>query len=286
MEKYNLHVSRDTLEKVKECVAAYIDHETFLPVEVLGDLVGSNLSCLFGAGDLGWSPRTLQHDFRVNDNPIVPYLSIPKPEEISTCSDGHTVREQMESLASRERPTLKDWLNKNGIGTYYGAVPYEKAYMQDALAILRRMVEDRRYVCPEIVEQLTEMRTLIHALIGTGENCSDATDNEYPEAVRKATRLDAMDAFSYAIRALLGHKDEPGAKIALNSIYGAASDVASIDLEEMYPKELTNVKAEEPNALFVTIETGTFEVTPENVGAVITFISNAGEGRDIHLRVI
>lgn len=286
MEKYNLHVSRDTLEKIKKCATACIDHQTWLPVKVLGDFVGANLSDLFGVGDLGWSPFTLQYDFRVNDNPIVPYLSIPKPEEIPACSDGHTVRDLMEEAASCERPTLKEWLNKNGIGNCIGDVPYEKAYMQDALAILRRMVEDRRYTCPELVEQLTEMRTLIHTLIGTGENRSDAPDNEYPEAVRKATRLDAMDAFSYAIRALLGHKNEPGVKSALNSIYGAASDVASIDLEEMYPKEFTNVKDPEPNALFVTIETGAFEVTPENIEAVNSFISNLCEGRDIHLRII
>ena len=99
-------------------------------------------------------------------------------------------------------------------------------------------------------------------------------------------RLDGIDAFTYAIRALFERKDAPGFKNALDGIYGTAHDVASIDLGQMYPKKLENVKADEPNALFVTIETGMFEVTPESVEAVNSFISNAGEGRDIHLRII
>lgn len=124
------------------------------------------------------------------------------------------------------------------------------------------------------------------AIESTGEQCRDAAVSESAEDVRKTTRLDGVDAFTYAIRALFERKDNPGFKNALDGIYGTAHDVASIDLEQMYPKKLENVKADEPNALFVTIETDTFEATPENVVAVNSFISNAGEGRDIHLRII
>lgn len=120
----------------------------------------------------------------------------------------------------------------------------------------------------------------------TGEHCCDAAVSESAEDVRKTTRLDGIDAFIYAIRALFERKDDLGFKNALDGIYGTAHDVASIDLGQMYPKKLENVKADEPNALFVTIETGMFEVTPESVEAVNSFISNAGEGRDIHLRII
>lgn len=284
MERYNLDVSRDTLEKIKKFATACIDRQTWLPVNALGDFVGANLSDLFGSGDLGWSLFTLQYDFQMMDSPHGVYVSVPKPEEITASRDGRTVRDRMEEFASLERPTLDEWLSKNGIGN--GAQSSEKVCMQNALAILRRMNEAPYSLYPEVIEQLSEMRTLIHTLIGTGENCCDEPDNEYPEAIRKSTRLDAMDAFSYAFRALLERKGDPGIKRALNSIYSTARDVASVDLEQMYPNELTNVKDPEPNALFVTIETGAFEVTPENIEAVNLFISTAGEGRDIHLRII
>lgn len=124
------------------------------------------------------------------------------------------------------------------------------------------------------------------AIESTGEHCCDAAVPESAEDVRKTPRLDGVDAFAYAIRALFERKDDPGFKNALDGIYGTARDVASIDLEQMYPKKLENVKDDEPKALFVTIETDTFEATPESVEAVNSFISNAGKGRDIHLRII
>lgn len=305
MERYNLHVSRDTLEKIKKFATACIDRQTWLPVKALGDFIGENLSDLFGSGDLGWSPFTLQYDFQMMDSPHGVYVSVPKPEEITASRDGRTVRDRMEEFASLERPTLDEWLSKNGNGIHNGAGPFEKVCMQDALAILRRLVETPYSLYPELINQLSEMRTLIHTLIGTGENCCDETTYEHAEAVRKTTRLDAMDAFSYAIRAMLDNKGMPGVKTALNSIYGiAAYDGARLDdalerAEKSYVKTIAgapngnsedntadNVSDEESPALFVTIETGTFEATPENIQAVNSFVLSAGEGRDIHFRIM
>lgn len=275
---------REVFDRVSKCMSAHIEADKWFPVKVLGDLMEVDLSGIFGNGDLGWSPSTLLYYCQSAETTFSMCMSLPKPEEIPACPDGHTIRDRMEDLANSERPTLDDWLSKNGIGN--GTQPFEKACMQNALAIMRRLNEAHYSLYPELVEQLTEMRTLVHAMIGAGENCCDEPDNEYPEAIRKATRLDAMDAFSYAFRALLERKGNPGIKRALNSIYGTAPDVANVDLEQMYPKEFTNVKDPEPNVLFVTIETGAFEVTPENIEAVNSFISNSCEGRDIHLRII
>lgn len=255
MEKYNLLIPSSRLDDVMRVVNHRIQHNEWLEVELLGNITGLEvLSKVFGGVNLGWSPAALK-SFRLTG--LGPCISVPFPETLPF------VQDRMEDLASCERPTLNDWLNENGIGK--GAQPSDKVCMQDALAILRRLNETPYFLYPELIDQLSEMRTLIHALIGTGENCCGATISESAEAVRNTTRLDAMDAFSYAIRDLLGHKDEPGVKSALNSI---------------------NVKAEEPNALFVTIETGAFEATPENIEAANSFISNACEGRDIHLRII
>lgn len=312
MEKYNLHMSRDVYEQVTSCMLAYVERNEWLTVKVLGSLIGADLSIIFGNGNLGWSPSTLRYSCQATATACSAWVSMPRPEEIPACSDGHTVRDLMEEDAGCERPTLKDWLNKNGIGIHNGAVPYEKAYMQDTLAILRRMVEDRRTVRPELIEHLTEMRTLIHTLIGTGENCCDATVSESAEAVRKATRLDAMDALRYAITALYERKGSPGVKRALNSIYGTAAydgarladalkHAASASQESLRNAvsgssedactpplakcECENVRADDPNALFVYIDTGTFDATLENVEAVRSFISDNCEGRDIHLRI-
>lgn len=311
MERYNLDVSRDTLEKIKKIATACVDRQTWLPVKAPGDFIGANLSDLFGSGDLGWSLFTLQYDFQMMDSPHGVYVSVPKPEEIPACPYGRTVREQMDDLDSRERPALEDWLSKNGIGN--GAQSSEKVCMQNALAIMRRLAENGQYLCPKLVEQLSEMRTLIHTMIGTGENCCDATVSEYVEAVRKATRLDSMDAFAYAVRALLDNKGKPGVKEAINSVYGSAmyegaglagalKSAAKESLARLNnavnggsedsnavlpdPCERENVRSEEPNALFVTIEIGMFEATPENIEMVNSFVLNAGEGRDIHLRII
>lgn len=145
--------------------------------------------------------------------------------------------------------------------------------------IVKVPVDDASAKCADMKELLTPKPAgYVH--------CCDAAVSESAEDVRKATRLDGVDAFTYAIRALFERKDDPGFKNALDGIYGTARDVASIDLEQMYPKKLENVKDDEPNALFVTIETDTFGATPENVEAVNSFISNVGEGRDIHLRII
>lgn len=313
MERYNLDVSRDALEKIKKIATACVDRQTRLPVKAPGDFIGANLSDLFGSGDLGWSLFTLQYDFQMMDSPHGVYVSVPKPEEITASRDGRTVRDRMEEFASLERPTLDEWLSKNGIGIHNGAGPFENVCMQNALAIMRRLAENGQYLCPKLVEQLCEMRTLIHTMIGTGENCCDATVSEYVEAVRKATRLDSMDAFAYAVRALLDNKGKPGVKEAINSVYGSAmyegaglagalKSAAKESLARLNnavnggsedsnavlpdPCERENVRSEEPNALFVTIETGAFEVTPENIEAVNSFISNSCEGRDIHLLVI
>lgn len=164
MEKYNMHVSHDAWSHVTECVSAHITNGTWLTVKALGDLVGTDLSDVFGNGDLGWSPATLLRRFQATETLYDAVVSVPKPEEIPACHDVLTVREQMEDL-------------------------------------------------------------------GNSEDIADGND-------------------------------------------------------QLRPRELENVPSPEPNALFVTIVTDTFDPTLENVEAVRTFISDNSEGRDIHLRIM
>lgn len=268
MEKYNLYVGRETLEKVKECATAHINHRKWLPVEVLSDLVGSDLSDIFGNGVLGWSPYVLKNYWQITNDPTTAFVSVPKPEELP-----HTTAPA---------------------GAY--AVNTMYSTMRDAICFLRRWTEEgaKAHMPVAYINQLAEMRTLIHTLIGTGEGCCDSAVHDTADTIRKTTRLDAMDAFAYAIRAMLERKDAPGVKTSLNSVYGervfdgpqSAEDVAKIDLEQMYPKELVNIKSDEPNALFITVDTGSIEVTAEKCEAINWLISSAGRGRDIHLRII
>lgn len=283
MEKYNLHMRREVFDRVSKCMSAHIEADKWFPVKVLGDLMEVDLSNIFGNGDLGWSPATLSRCCQSTETGFGVYVSVPRPEE----------------LPDNAPPAPADPM----------------IALRGATCFLRHLADagNRAYMPAELVNQLSEMRTLIHALIGTGENCCDATISESAEDVRKAARLDAMDAFSYAIRALLDRKDEPGIKRALNSSYGTAvcegirlsdalKNAASASMEGLRDAlygssegsdsvmpdscECENVRSEEPNALFVTIETDMFEATPENVAAVNSYITNAGEGRDIHLRII
>ena len=287
MEEYNLHMRRDVFEQVTSCIRAYVENNAWLTVKVLGNLIEADLSSIFGNGDLGWSPTTLLYRCQATTTECDAYVSMPKPEELPRTAS----------------PVLADQVNDMTVA------------MRDAICFLRRWAgaDNHASMPAELVNQLSEMRTLIHTLIGTGENCCDETTYEHAEAVRKSTRLDAMDAFSYAIRALFERKGTPGVKRALNSIYGTAaydgyrlSDAlkrAAIASQEGLHNAINgssedadapsldhcgceNVRADEPNALFVTIETSTFDPTLENVEAVQAFISNAGEGRDIHFRII
>lgn len=267
MEKYNLYVGRETLEKAKECATAHINHWKWLPVEVLSDLVGSDLSDIFGNGVLGWSPYVLKNYWQITDDPITTFVSVPKPEELP-----HTAAP--------------------------AAINDDAMYstMRDAICFLRRWTEEgaKAHMPVAYINQLSEMRTLIHTLIGTGEGCCDSAVHDTADTIRKTTRLDAMDAFAYAIRAMLERKDAPGVKTALNSVYGervfdgpqSAEDVVKIDLEQMYPKELVNVKSDEPNALFITVDTGSIEVAAEKFDAISRLIASAGTGRDIHIHII
>lgn len=287
MEKYNLRMRRDVFEQVTSCMSAYVENNEWLTVKVLGDLIDADLSSIFGNGDLGWSPTTLLYRCQATATACDAYVSMPKPEELP-----HTAS-----------PSQVDPVDSMLIS------------LRHAICFLRHWVDaDNRPIMPaELVNQLSEMRTLIHTLIGTGENCCDETAHEYVEAVRKTTSRDAMDAFSYALKALLERKGSPGVKRALNSIYGTAAyanagladalkraatasqeglrdaingSSGDADAPQRDQCECENVKAVEPNALFITIETGTFDPTFENVEAVNSFISTAGEGRDIHLRII
>lgn len=311
MEKYILHMRHDVLNRVTVCMSAHIENDKWFTVEVLGDLIGVDLSCIFGNGNLGWSPTVLLYHCQVTDTTVYAALSVPKPEELPIHRVGRTVRDRMEYLAGLERPTLKDWLNNSGIHNHSLIVTGSEKYGKrrddriDSISYPHKvMLEHPEYVAgmETVIRKLMEVKKdvpfvkeLLNGLYGvnslrftenSGEQCRDAAVSESAEDVRKTTRLDGVDAFTYAIRALFERKDAPGFKNALDGIYGTARDVASIDLEQMYPKKLENVKADEPNALFVTIEIDTFEATPESVEAVNSFISNAGEGRDIHLRII
>lgn len=287
MEKYNLHMRHEVFDRVSKCMSAHIESDKWFPVKVLGDLMEVDLSGIFGNGNLGWSPSTLLYYCQSAETTFSMCLSLPKPEEIP-CTDSPSQVDPVDSMLIS---------------------------LRHATCFLRNWADaDKRLIMPaELINQLSEMRTLIHALIGTGENCCDEPAHEYVEAIRKTTSLDAMDAFSYALKALLERKGSPGVKRALNSIYGTAA-YADTRLADAFKRAATasqeglrdaingssgdagvdhrdqceceNVKADEPNALFVTIETGMLEATPENVAAVSSFISNAGEGRDIHFRIV
>lgn len=285
METYILHMRRAALNKVKMCMSAHIENDTWLTVKELGDLVGTDLADIFGGTNLGWSPTALLYRCQITEMFETAAVSMPKPEEIPDTAS-----------SARVDPMIA---------------------LRGAVCFLRHWVDagNRVHMPVEIINQLSEMRTLIHALIGTGENCNDEPDNEYPEAVRKATRLDAMDAFCYAIRTLLDRKDVSDVKSAINSIYGTATyegarlddtlkhaeksyaqtfakalnvnpEEQDDDNDHLHTHEPENIRDDEQNALFITIETGTFDPTLENVEAVRAFISDAGEGRDIHLRII
>ena len=311
MKKYILHMRRDVLNRAMKCMSAHVENDRWFAVEALSYLMEVDLSGIFGNGNLGWSPTTLLYRCQVTETIDDSALSVPEPEEIPYHRIGRTVRDHMEYLAGQERPTLKDWLNNSGIHNHTPIDPMtakcEKRRNDcvDSISYAHElMLEHSEFVAgaETVIRKLMEfkkdvpfVKEFINGLYGvnylrftenSGEQCRDAAVSESAEAVRKTTRLDGVDAFACAIRALFERKDDPGFKNALDGIYGTAHDVASIDLEQMYPKKLENVKADELNALFITIETDTFEATPESVEAVNSFISNAGEGRDIHLRII
>lgn len=288
MEEHVLHMRHDVLNRVKDCMSAHIENDKWFTVEALGDLMGVDLSCIFGTGNLGWSPTTLLYHCQVTERTVDASLRVPNPEELPHHRIGRTVRDRMEYLAGLERPTLKDWLNNSGIHNYVHEVMLEHPELVlGAETNIRKLMEfkkDAPFV-KEFLNGLYDVNSLKFT-DNSGKQCRDAAVSESAEDVRKTTRLDGVDAFTYASRALFERKDAPGFKNALDGIYGTARDVASIDLEQKYPKQLENVKADEPNALFVTIEIDAFKATPESVEAVNSFISNAGEGRDIHLRII
>lgn len=316
MEKYDLHMCRDVAKRVKDCALTHITNGTWFTVEELGDIMEVDLSDTFGKGNLGWSPKTLLHRCWITETTVDAVLSVPKPEVIPSHHIGCTVRDRMEHLAGHERPTLKDWLNNSGIHSHapigtgrakYGngrhdcvdSISYAHMIMLDhpelvagSEMIIRKLMEFKKDV-PFVKEFLNGLYGVnsLQGIESIGEHCCDAV-SESAEDVRKSTRLDGTDAFTYDIRALFERKDGPGFKNALDGIYGTAPDVASIDFEQMYPKKLGNVEAavtENVNVashdIFVTINSD--HVSPQVMHEIAKLIAVLSDtDRDIHVNII
>lgn len=251
MEKYNLHMRHDVSKRVKDCAFTHITNGTWFTVEELGDIMEVDLSDTFGKGNLGWSPNTLLHRCWVTETTVDAVLSVPKPEMTPNHHIGCTVRERMEHLAGRERPTLKDWLNNNGI------------HNRAPIGTGRAKYENGRHDCVDSISY-AHMVMLDH-----------------PELVAGAETV---------IRKLMEFKkDVPFVKEFLNGLYGVNSLQGIESIGEPDPRGVEAAGAENVNVasrdIFVTINSD--HVSPQGMHEITKLIAVLSDtDRDIHVNII